>query len=762
MPEENKKEKRNTPARTGNRKPANTNQKKDTFIPHMIQDNTPAAENTAKTKTQSFKARSQALQGQSAANATASEAKKPESRRPRAQANPARPEASASARPRAPRNAPPVAPESAKKASRGQSGESAPSKNSSGRTGSNSRARVKAPTWANESKPRGRNAATDTPTAPATTPVLSPQYALATSRGGARNFRGTNIRSAAPKMQENTRNLSSDTLKIIPLGGLCEIGKNMTVYQYGNDMILVDVGVLFPEESQPGIDAVIPDFSYVLEHIDNLRAIFITHGHEDHIGSLPYLMKSIRKNVPIYGGKLAAELIKLKFEDRGMKQFSQQVYSVLPGQTRRAGCFDVEFINVNHSIADAFSLAITSPAGIAVHSGDFKIDYTPVNGTPIDLPRFAELGSKGVLVYVGESTNVSQPGFTMSEKTVGETFARQFESATGRVFVATFSSNVSRVQQIITAAEKSGRKVALVGRSMLNVFNAANKLGYIKMKEDTLVELDQINRLKPEEVCVISTGSQGEPMSALTRMAYAEHRSVEIRGGDTVIISATPIPGNEKPIYRVIDELYKRGANVVYSSIAAIHVSGHANLEEHKIMHELLRPKYFVPAHGEYRMLYHHGQLAHELGMAWDNIFILNNGDIFECDQASARIGGYTTAEAILIDGESATLKDSVVLQQRKDLTSDGVISVAVCLNKQYQLHGQPEILSYGALMDSDESAANNEIARFVSQFIQKSSAEGSKLPSILRSRQFRGQLQNFFYSRAGRRPVTLVSVFEV
>ena len=404
-----------------------------------------------------------------------------------------------------------------------------------------------APTRAKSRRNNGK-----TPPKKSDAPVFSPQLNLKSGRRGA--YRGTKIRSAGFKLKEDTKNLSSDTLKIIPLGGLCEIGKNMTVYQYGDDMIIVDVGVLFSDETQPGIDAVIPDFSYVLDHINNLRAIFITHGHEDHIGSLPYLMKRLKKNVPIYAGKLAAELIKLKFEDRGMRQFNKQVYAVKAGQHRRAGCFDVEFINVNHSIADAFALAINTLAGMAVHSGDFKIDYTPVNGEPIDLHRFAELGSKGVLVYVGESTNIDRPGMTMSERSVGKTFAREFAKAKGRVFVATFSSNVSRVQQIITAAEEVGRKVALVGRSMLNVFNAANKLGYLKMKENTLIELKEINRFRPEEVCIISTGSQGEPMSALTRMAYAEHRTVDIQEGDTVIISATPIPGNEKPIFRVIED----------------------------------------------------------------------------------------------------------------------------------------------------------------------------------------------------------------
>lgn len=595
-----------------------------------------------------------------------------------------------------------------------------------------------------------------------TEPVMSPQLQFPSFRPGA--IRGTNIRRAQDHLKENTKNLSSDTLKVIPLGGLMEIGKNMTVFEYGNDMIIVDCGVLFPEESQPGIDAVIPDFNYVLDNVDKLRAIFITHGHEDHIGSLPYLMPKIKKNVPIYAGKLAAELIKTKFEDRGIRQYSRQVYAVEPGQSRRAGVFEIEFINVNHSIADAFCLAIKSPAGIAVASGDFKVDYTPVNGESIDLARLAQLGQEGVLLYLGESTNVNRPGFTMSEKTVGQTFAQQFALAEGRIFVATFSSNVSRVQQIISAAEEVGRKVALVGRSMLNVFNAANNLGYIHMKANTLIELQEVNNFRPDEICIISTGSQGEPMSALTRMAYAEHRSIEIQDGDTVIISATPIPGNEKPIFRVIDELYKRGAKVVYSDIAAIHVSGHANREEHKLMHHLLKPQYFIPIHGEYRMLYNHGALAHELGMDWGNIFILNNGDIFECNPNHARIGGYTSAEAVLIDGTQVTSQDSLALQQRKDLSSDGVVSVSIVLDKNSNLVSKPSILSYGAILDTDRdfSDINDQIASFVESFVKKNRQNSNKLVSSLRSRHFRNDLQNYFYGKTGRRPVTLVSVTEI
>lgn len=627
-------------------------------------------------------------------------------------------------------------------------------------TARKSKTRSNSPTWAKDSDIRHKNQQTPER---ATEPVMSPQLQFKKGRPGNPSHRGTNIRQANENIIKNSKQLATDTLKIIPIGGLLEIGKNMTVFEFGNDMIIVDVGVLFPDDYQPGIDAVIPDFSYVKNNLEKLRGIYITHGHEDHIGSLPYLMQEIKVNVPIYAGKLAAELIKTKYEDRGIRQFAKQVYAVEPGHTRKTGCFEVEFINVNHSIADAFALAISTPAGVVVHSGDFKVDYTPVNGKPIDLARLARLGEEGVLVYLGESTNVSREGFTMSERTVGETFAKHFAEARGRIFVATFSSNVSRVQQIINAAEEVGRKVALVGRSMLNVFNAANRLGYIKMKENTLIELNEVNRFKAEEICIISTGSQGEPMSALTRMAYAEHRSIDIQESDTVIISATAIPGNEKPILRVIDELYKRGAKVVYSDISAIHVSGHANREEHKLMHTLLKPQYFIPVHGEYRMLFNHGALAHELGMPWNNIFVLNNGDIFECNAKEASIAGYTEADAVLIDGTSMTSNDSMALQQRKELSSDGVLSVAILLNKQNQVEGKPAVLSYGALVDFSEnySEANDSIAKFVIDYVKRNQAEGNKMASNLRSRHFRLQLQNFFYGNTGRRPITLVSVIE-
>ena len=589
-------------------------------------------------------------------------------------------------------------------------------------------------------------------------PVLSPQLKLAPQRKN--YYRGTKIRTAT-RLEENTKNLDSDTLKIIPLGGLCEIGKNMNVFEYGNDLIIGDCGQMFPDDEQPGIDAIIPDFGYIEKNIEKLRAIFLTHGHEDHIGGLPYLLKTIRKHVPIYTGRIAVQLLITKFEEFGLDDYISDLVVVEPRERVTAGIFDVEFVTVNHSIADSFAIAIRTPYGIVVQSGDWKVDYTPENGDPIDLQRLGELGEEGVLCFINESTNIEREGYTVSEKTVGETFEHEFSKAKGRVFVATFASNTSRVQQIITAAENNNRKVALVGRSMLNVFNAANKLGYIKMKADTLVELEEIAELPAEEVCIISTGSQGEPMSALTRMAYAEHKTIEIESGDTVIISATPIPGNERPIFKVINELYKRGANVVYSSISAVHVSGHANREEHKLLFNLLKPKYLIPAHGEYRMLYMQAQLAKTCGIQAENIFILNNGDILECDDESARIAGYTSAVSVLVDGQSTTVNDSHVLLQRSDLASDGIISVAVILDKENNLMAKPTILQYGAILETDSEEMLEYISTFVENYIENNQ-QNENLINNLRSRKFRNELLNFFRNKTGRKPVTLVSVLEL
>ncbi len=553
---------------------------------------------------------------------------------------------------------------------------------------------------------------------------------------------------------------SRATLRMIPLGGMCEIGKNMTAYEYGNDIIIVDCGQIFPDETMPGVDAVIPDFTYVLQNRDRVRGIFITHGHEDHIGGLPYLMREFK--APIYGGKMAVELLKYKLDDRvpGLTK-SCTLRAVEAGETVRAGCFAVEFIHVNHSIADAFMFAIRTPIGTIVHSGDFKIDYTPISGEIMDLQRIAQIGREGVLLFVCESTNIEVPGFSKSERHVGESMADMFKGAQGRIFVATFSSNVSRLQQIFTAAERHGRKVALVGRSMLNVFNAANNLGYIQMKPDTLIELSQVDKLPPEQVCIISTGSQGEPMSALTRIAFNNHRELEIQPGDTVIISASPIPGNEKPIYKVINELYKREAKVYYSALADVHVSGHASQEEIKLVHSLVRPKFFIPAHGETRMLYQHAELAHKLGVDYENIFILANGDIFEIAKGSAKVTGFTNGDAVLIDGSQKSEVDSTVLRERKLLSDDGVVSIALAVSgKTGAMMAQPVVSAMGFLYDSERQKIEAACRQHAANMVTRTIASGKKLAASVP--QMQGQMRSFLYEKTKRRPVVLINVIEI
>lgn len=555
---------------------------------------------------------------------------------------------------------------------------------------------------------------------------------------------------------------SRATLRMIPLGGMCEIGKNMTAYEYGNDIIIVDCGQIFPDETMPGVDAVIPDFTYVLQNRDRVRGIFITHGHEDHIGGLPYLMREFR--APIYGGRMTIELLKYKLDDRvpGLTK-SCELHVVEAGETIRSGCFSVEFIHVNHSIADAFMFAIRTPIGTIMHSGDFKIDYTPINGAIMDLQRIAQIGREGVLLFVCESTNIEVPGFSKSERHVGESMADMFKDAKGRIFVATFSSNTSRLQQIFTAAERHGRKVALVGRSMLNVFNAANNLGYIQKKPDTLIEISQVDNYPPEQVVIISTGSQGEPMSALTRIAFSNHREIEIQPGDTVIISATPIPGNEKPIYKVINELYRRGAKVYYSALADVHVSGHASQEEIKLVHALVRPKFFIPAHGETRMLYQHAELAHKLGVPFENIFILANGDIFEISKGSARVTGFTTGDAVLIDGASVGEVDNSVLRERKLLSDDGVVAISLAVSKKTgEMMAQPVVSAMGFLYDSEHVKIEAACRQHAANAVARIAASGKKVQEAVASGQLQGQLRSFLYERTKRRPVVMINLIEV
>jgi len=542
-----------------------------------------------------------------------------------------------------------------------------------------------------------------------------------------------------------------------------EIGKNMTVYEYGDEMIIVDCGIAFPAEDMPGIDVVIPDFSYVINNRQKLKGIFITHGHEDHIGALPYLLKDLK--VPVYANHLTIELISRKIEDRGTGVKNAQLIKVSDGDVVGVGTFSVEFIHVNHSIEDANALAIRTPAGIIYHSGDFKIDHTPIHGAPIDLARIGAIGDEGVLLMVCESTNIEKKGYTPSERKVGDSLSELFGKAEGRIFVTTFSSNVSRVQQIFTAAEQFDRKVALIGRSMVNVFDAANSLGYIEMQPGTLIDVNQIDRYPANKLVLITTGSQGEPMSALTRMAFSEHRSVEIVPGDTVILSSSAIPGNEKSVYRVINELYRRGANVIYESLSEIHVSGHAYQEELKLLHNLVHPRFFIPAHGEYRHLYRHAELANQLGNPWESIFVLGNGDIFEFDSAEqkAMISGFVQAEGVLIDGSSAGFFDNLVLKDRRLLSDDGVVAIFIAVDgKTNSLSGQPDIQTRGFMYESESERVIQETQKKIAAFARKADQASKPLSVMLASNQLKDQLRDLLFERTRRRPVILLSVLTV
>ena len=556
---------------------------------------------------------------------------------------------------------------------------------------------------------------------------------------------------------------ASDTLKVIPLGGMREIGKNMYVYEYGQDMIIVDCGITFPDENMPGIDVVIPDFTYIRENTSKLRGIFLTHGHEDHIGALPWLCKEF--NVPIFGNHLTIALVRQKLEDRGRGVRGVNLIEISDGDRKKAGCFEVEFIHTNHSIADSNALAIRTPAGIVFHSGDFKIDYTPINGSPMDLGRIAQIGSEGVLLLVCESTNVERPGQTSSESKVGETFIDLFQQASGRIFVTTFSSNVFRIQQIFTAAERYNRKVALIGRSMLNYFTAADTLGYIKYKPDTLIDVKQVGKYNSDELVFITTGSQGEPLSALTRMAFAEHKQIEIVPGDTVILSSSAIPGNEKPIYTVINELYKRGARVIYESLSEIHVSGHAYQEELKILHSLVQPKYFIPGHGEYRHLYRHAELANQLGMDYDHIFLLSNGDIFEYDakKDTARFSGFVHTSAVMIDGSGVGDIDQQVLRDRLLLADEGVVVVALAINQRTgELVGQPNVQARGFIFASESEKMVKACQKVIIDLAAKADKEKQSMIKALQGDEVSEKLQHLLFNKTKRRPMIMLSIVEV
>ena len=570
----------------------------------------------------------------------------------------------------------------------------------------------------------------------------------------AKNNKGGNTGKAGTKSEKK--------LKVIPLGGLCEIGKNMTAFEFGNDLIVIDVGVAFAEENMPGVDCVIQDYSYIRANESKLRAVILTHGHEDHIGALPYFLKEFK--CPVYGGKLTVELVRHKLSERNVSLKGISLEAVHNGDSIKIGnSFEVEFIRVNHSIADSYAIAMKTPVGNVIHSGDFKVDFTPINGKVMDLQRFAEYGKQGVLLFMCESTNVEKDGFSQSEQQVGESFQKIFGSTEGRIIVATFSSHVHRMQQIFTAAEMYGRHVCLSGRSMVTCFNVANSLGYISMKPDTLIDIDDIDRYDDNEIVVLTTGSQAEPMSALSRMAFASHKAVEIKKGDTVILSAHPIPGNEKPIYRVINELFKRGAHVIYESLAEVHVSGHAYRNELMLLHSILKPKFFVPVHGEYRMLYKHAELANELGVPMENIFIMNNGDMLSVGRKKAEITDHVASGTVLIDGSGISDPKNHVLSERRKLAEDGCLCVSLTVDdKTRELACPPVVDSVGFVFDDEKEDFHSDCAARVMSLLSKHARKNDILEAEIASRQFKDRIRAFASERTGRHPALIVNTCHI
>ncbi|NLV36049.1 MAG: ribonuclease J [Clostridiaceae bacterium] len=552
---------------------------------------------------------------------------------------------------------------------------------------------------------------------------------------------------------------SKQKLKVIPLGGLQEIGKNTYVFEYGDDIIVVDCGLAFPEDEMLGIDLVIPDISYLMKNKEKIRGIVLTHGHEDHIGAVPYFLRDI--NVPVYGTRLTLGLLKYKLEEHGLLSVTKLV-DVEAGETVKMGDFKVEFIRSTHSIADSLSIALHTPVGVVVHTSDFKIDYTPIQGKPMDLTRFAELGKKGVLLLMSDSTNADRPGYTLSERSVGETFDEIFVNAKSRILVASFASNVHRIQQVINAAYKFGRKVSVVGRSMVNVVSVATELGYLNVPEGTMVDIDMIDNYPPERMVILTTGSQGEPMAALSRMAASEHKKVEIEPGDLVIISASPIPGNEKPIIKVINDLFKKGADVIYEKLADVHVSGHACQEELKIIHNLVSPKFFMPVHGEYRHLKQHANLVRKLGMPNDNIFMMENGSVLELGPDSAKINGSVSSGRVLVDGLGVGDVGSIVLRDRKLLSQDGLIVVVITTEKESgQIIAGPDIISRGFVYVR-ESEDLIENAREVIKKALAKCEDKSKNDWPAKKGLIKNELRTYLFEKTKRKPMILPIIMEI
>ena len=550
-----------------------------------------------------------------------------------------------------------------------------------------------------------------------------------------------------------------EKLKIIPLGGLQEIGKNITVFEYGDDIVIVDCGLAFPEDDMLGIDLVIPDFTYLEKNQDKIRGLVITHGHEDHIGAIPYLLQKI--NVPIYATKLTAGLISHKLEEHKLLK-STKLKIVNQGQTITLGKIRVEFIRSCHSIPDAVALAIHTPAGTVVHTGDFKIDYTPIDDERMDFGRLAELGNKGVLALMSDSTNSERKGYTMSESTVGEVFDKLFFNCTKRIVVATFASNVHRVQQIVNSAVANNRKIAVCGRSMINMISTAMELVYINVPENVFIDIDMIKNYTDEQLVIITTGSQGETMSALTRMAAGEHKKVTITSNDLVIISANPIPGNEKYVAKVIDDLMKIGAEVVYSSLEAIHVSGHACQEEQKLMLSLVRPKYFIPVHGEYRQLIAHSETAKKVGIKPENIFLTTNGRILELNEDEAALTGTVPFGKVMVDGLGVGDVGNIVLRDRQHLSQDGLIIVVMSMDSATgEIVAGPDVISRGFVYVRESENLMEDVKKMLREEVRKLEEHGVRDWSTIKSR-LKDSLRDYIFAKTKRNPMILPIIMEV
>lgn len=586
--------------------------------------------------------------------------------------------------------------------------------------------------------------------------VETPNVKIATER----KRKTTNRVNRTNRTSRNTSVFKTGKLKIIPLGGLHEVGKNITVFEYENEMIVVDCGLSFPEDDMLGIDLVIPDITYLEKNVEKIKGLIITHGHEDHIGSVPYLLKKI--NIPIYAPRLACGLIRNKLEEHKLLR-STKLTEVMQGETISLGKnFKVEFIRSSHSIPDSVMLAITTPAGTILHTGDFKVDYTPIDGKIMDFGRIAEIGNQGILALMSDSTNAERKGFTMSESSIGEVFDKLFLHCTKRIVVATFASNVHRVQQIVNSAIKYNRKIAVCGRSMINMIETAKELGYIDCPDNIFIDIDMINSYTDEQLVIITTGSQGEPMSALTRMAAGDHRKVKITPNDLVIISATPIPGNEKFVSKVIDDLMQIGAEVVYSSLETIHVSGHACQEEQKLILALTKPKYFIPVHGEYRQLIAHSETAQSMGIDKDNIIMLSNGRVLEINDEGAELTGSVPSGRVLVDGLGVGDVGSIVLRDRQHLSQDGLIVIVLTMDSSTgEVVAGPDVISRGFVYVRESENLMDDVKSVVRHEIKKCEERGITDWATIKSTT-RENLRDYIFMKTKRNPMIIPIIMEV